>query len=227
MARIRLVEDHDPIARLIIKGLAKAGIMADVVERGDAAWSAINQITYQGLVLDRGLPDGDGLALLQKLRRAGVTIPCLMLTGRDALHDRVEGLEAGADDYLTKPFAMAELVARVKALLRRPLVSHPPHPFFGDLMLSPESGMACRGDEKILLAPAEMQILLALVRKQGGIVRRSTLESAAWGFSEAVTPNALDVALHRIRRKLAIIASELQLVNIRSQGYALQKSQLV
>src|SRR5690606_24919933 len=126
------------LARLICKGLAKAGIAVDVVERGESAWTAIGQLNYQGMVLDRGLPDGDGLLLLRRLRQANLTIPCLILTARDALHDRVEGLQAGADDYLPKPFAMAELVARVQALLRRPATSQSLHPAFGDLTLSPD-----------------------------------------------------------------------------------------
>ncbi|GGB94862.1 DNA-binding response regulator [Oxalicibacterium flavum] len=227
MGRILLIEDHAHLASLICKGLAAAGIAADVVERGEAAWNAIAQVPYQALVLDRGLPDGDGLLLLQRLRQANLVIPCLILTARDALHDRVEGLDAGADDYLPKPFAMSELVARVRALLRRPSASQPLRPAHVDLILSPDAGTMQCGDESITLAPAELQIMLALVRRQGEVVRRSAMEAAGWGLSEAVTPNALDVALHRLRRKLAAIGSRLQIVNLRGQGYALQESDVV
>ncbi len=226
MGRILLVEDHDHLARLIGKGLANTGIAVDVVARSESAWNAIQQVAYQGLVLDRGLPDGDGLFLLQRIRQANMTIPCLMLTARDALHDRVEGLEAGADDYLPKPFAMAELVARVRALLRRPSVSEPLQSSYDDVLLSPEAGTIRCGDQGATLAPAEMQIMLALVRRQGGVVRRGAMEAAGWGLSDAVTPNALDVALHRLRRKLVAIGSGLRIVNVRAQGYALQKSNL-
>ncbi len=222
MGRILLVEDHDHIARLICKGFANAGIATDIVERAESAWNAIQQVSYQGIVLDRGLPDGDGLQLLQRLRQAGSTIPCLVLTARDALHDRVEGLDAGADDYLPKPFEMAELVARVRALLRRPALSQPLRPAYGDIMLSLDEGVIHCGDKSASLAPAELQIMLALVRRQGGVVRRQALESAGWGISEAVTPNALDVALHRMRRKFQLIDSRMQIINVRGQGYVLQ-----
>jgi DNA-binding response OmpR family regulator len=175
------------------------------------------------LVLDRGLPDGDGLSLLKRLRDADISVPCLVLTARDALNDRVEGLDAGADDYLPKPFAMDELVARVRALLRRPTNSLPLEPRHGDLKLQPAQGMLQCGDERVSLAASEMQIMLLLARKGGDTVRRSSLEAAAWGLNEAVTPNALDVALHRIRRKLGAIGSRQKIVNVRSLGYALRE----
>lgn len=223
MGRILLAEDHEQLARLICKGMSGAGIAVDVVTRGESAWQAMRQVSYQAMVLDRGLPDGDGLQLLQRLRQAGQSIPCLVLTARDALHDRVEGLESGADDYLPKPFEMAELVARVRALLRRPAQSLPLQPAYGDLCLSPESGRMQCGANMIALAPAEMQIMLTLIGRQGSVVRRSAMEAAAWGLSEAVTPNALDVALHRLRRKLAALGSGWQIVNARGHGHALQK----
>ncbi|QTP57804.1 response regulator transcription factor [Billgrantia antri] len=224
MSRILLVEDHDRLARLMCKGLEAAGIAADVAGRIDTAWAAVQQVSYQALVLDRGLPDGDGLILLQKLRKAGLGVPCLVLTARDALHDRVQGLEAGADDYLPKPFAMDEMVARVRALLRRPVEFHPLDPSHGDLTLRPEAGVLCRGDESVTLAPAELHIMQLLLHKPREVVRRSALEAAAWGLSEAVTPNALDVALHRLRRKLLAIGSRQRIVNVRGLGYALREA---
>ncbi len=223
MNRILLVEDHDRLAQLMCKGLAAAGIAVDVIGRIDAAWAAVKQVPYQALVLDRGLPDGDGLVLLRKLRSAGLGVPCLVLTARDALHDRVEGLDAGADDYLPKPFAMDELVARVRALLRRPAERRPLDPSCGDLRLQPDAGVMRSGDESVTLPPAEMQIMLLLLRKHKEVVRRGALEAAAWGLSEAVTPNALDVALHRIRRKLLAIGSRQRIVNVRGHGYALRE----
>lgn len=222
MNRILLVEDHERLAQLMCKGLAGAGIATDVLGRIDAAWAALQQIPYQALVLDRGLPDGDGLSLLPRMRRAGLGVPCIVLTARDALHDRVEGLDAGADDYLPKPFAMDELIARVRALLRRPVEDRPFDPCHGDLTLRPGASVMCCGDKTVTLAPAEMQLMLLLVHRHDDIVRRSVLEAAGWGMSEAVTPNALDVALHRLRRKLMAIGSCQRIVNVRRIGYALR-----
>jgi DNA-binding response OmpR family regulator len=224
MSRILLVEDHERLARLVCKGLEGAGIAADVVGRMDAAWGALHQVPYGALVLDRGLPDGDGLGLLQRMRTSGLGVPCLVLTARDALHDRVEGLESGADDYLAKPFAMDEMVARMRALLRRPTECRPLEPAHGDLQLKPTASALSCGSECVTLAPAEMQILLLLVQKGGETLRRTALEAAAWGLGNAVTPNALDVALHRLRRKLLAIGSRQQIVNVRGLGYALRET---
>lgn len=226
MNRILLVEDHERLAQLVSSGLRAAGIAVDVVPRIDVAWSALQQLSYGALVLDRGLPDGDGVKLLKRLRDAELSIPCLVLSARDALHDRVEGLDAGADDYLPKPFAMDELVARVRALLRRPVESLPLEPGHGDLKLRPAQGMLHCGEECVSLAASEMQIMLSLARKGGDAVPRSRLEAAAWGLSDAVTPNALDVAVHRIRRKLRAIGSRQKIVNVRSQGYALREDEV-
>jgi DNA-binding response OmpR family regulator len=223
MNRIALIEDHSRLADLVRQALGHAGIETDVFHAMEPAWLALRDITYGVVVIDRGLPDGDGLHLVKRLRAAGRPTPCLMLTARDALHDRIEGLDSGADDYLTKPFPMEELVARVRALLRRPAQVQEFAPAHGDVQISPEHGhMVCAGTA-VPLPATELQIMLCLARKAGLTVKRSTLEAAAWGLTEAVTPNALDVALHRLRRKLAAAGSRMQIVNLRTQGYALRE----
>ena len=222
MNRIALLEDHQRLAALLVKALRNAGIEADVFEEIEPALRAITEHAYAVLVIDRGLPDGDGLELVRQLRAADIRTPCLMLTARDALHDRVEGLESGADDYLTKPFSMEELVARVRALMRRPAALQTLTPEFSDIQVRPAEGCMTCGSETVTLAPTELQIMVALIRSGGATVRRSSLEAAAWGLGEAVTPNALDVAIHRLKRKLAAINSTVQIVNARGYGYALR-----
>lgn len=180
---------------------------------------------YELLILDRGLPDGDGLDLLRHLRMNQQNLPCLVLTARNALHDRIDGLDSGADDYLIKPFAMDELVARVRALLRRPGQLQLNDPQYGGTGLCLHSASVHYGLQSRLLAPAELQILQTLMQEQGKTVRRQKLEQTAWGLTDAVTPNALDVALHRIRKKLCAIGSPLVINNIRGLGYALSQPQ--
>lgn len=221
MSRIALVEDHDRLAKLVRQALENAGIAADVFDDIKSTWHAAAHVDYELFIVDRGLPDGDGLQLIKRLRAASRPTPCLMLTARDALHDRVDGLESGADDYLAKPFPMEELVARVRALLRRPAQLREPLPAYADLQLDPASSVLRRAEHSVVLPMTEMQIMLCLIRRGGTTVRRAALDAAAWGMSEAVTPNALDVAIHRLRRKLDALGSTLQIVNVRGQGYAL------
>lgn len=226
MNRIALVEDHERLASLVRLALSRAGIEVDIFSNMEFAWRALQSAPYGALIIDRGLPDGDGLGLVQRLRQAGRSIPCLMLTARDALHDRIAGLDTGADDYLTKPFSTEELVARVRALLRRPEALKSLSPSFADLHIHSDPGRMICGSESVSLAPAELQIMLCLVEAQGSTVRRTRIEHAAWGLEEAVTPNALDVALHRLRKKLAAIGCNVIITNVRGHGYALREAHL-
>ncbi len=224
MNRIGLLEDHERLANIIRQALTNTGIEVDIYGRIDHAAEGFSKIPYAALIIDRGLPDGDGLDLLRSLRAKTVVTPCLMLTALDALHDRIAGLEAGADDYLPKPFSMEELVARVRALIRRPPHLQTLMPEYLDLQLMPHTGTMHHGTKSISLSPSELQVMLSLVHSKGQPVRRTALEMAAWGIGDAVTPNALDVALHRLRRKLLAIKARVEIANIRGYGFALHET---
>ncbi|MBB2928056.1 response regulator transcription factor [Paraburkholderia silvatlantica] len=221
MSRVALIEDHARLAQMVRKALSAAGIETDVFSNISQAEYGVRRAEYGVLIVDRGLPDGDGLTLLRNLRSAGFMTPCLMLTARDALHDRVDGLESGADDYVTKPFAMSELVARVRTLMRRPPTLTSLSASFGDVRIDPQHRTLHCGEHSTQLAPAELQIILMLVKSNAGTVRHAELEHAAWGMTEAVTPNALEVTVHRLRKKLTAVGAAVRIINVRGIGFTL------
>jgi DNA-binding response OmpR family regulator len=224
MSRVALIEDHARLAEMIRQALSGAGVETDIFCTLSEASYGLSHAGYAVMIVDRGLPDGDGLAFLRSARAGGNMTPCLMLTARDALHDRIDGLETGADDYVTKPFAMSELVARVRTLMRRPAILTTLVQRFADISLDPRQREMHCGDALVLLAPAELQIMSILLKAEGQTVRHSALEHAAWGLAEAVTPNALEVTIHRLRKKLLAIGSTTRLANVRGAGFGLQAS---
>lgn len=222
MSRVAIVEDHERLADMVRRALAGVGVEADLFRSVSEATLGVSRADYAVLIIDRGLPDGDGLSFLRTLRAAGRMTPCLILTARDALRDRVDGLESGADDYVTKPFAMSELVARVRTLMRRPVALTALVASFAGVTIDPGTREMRCGELSALLAPAELQVMLCLIEAAGRTVRHGALEHAAWGFGEAVTPNALEVTVHRLRKKLAAIRANARLVNLRGSGFALE-----
>lgn len=221
MPRVLIVEDHPRMAQAVVVALRVQGIACDTVTHMRHAAAFLETVRYDALILDLGLPDGDGLSLLAQLRALRQSTPCMIVTARDALDDRVSGLENGADDYLTKPFEMAELVARTKALMRRHQPWAPDEACFADLKVLPQSSTLFVGSSSITLSPSELQVLLSLIRHAGQVVRRGALESAAWGAFSEITPKALDVAILRLRGKLAALQSGVSIVNTKGVGYAL------
>ncbi|MDR6383473.1 MULTISPECIES: response regulator transcription factor [Paraburkholderia] len=225
MSRVALIEDHERLANMVRQALSDAGIETDLFRSLSEAECGVNSGDYAVLIIDRGLPDGDGLAFLRGLRAAGMASPCLMLTARDALHDRIDGLESGADDYVTKPFAMSELVARVRTLMRRTAPLRALTVSFLDLTVDPAQHELTCGTRSIRLAPAELQIMQCLAKAAGRTVRHAALEHAAWGLGTAVTPNALEVTMHRLRKKLNALGTTTRIVNVRGAGFALQDTE--
>lgn len=221
MPRVLIVEDHPRMAQAMAIALRAQGIACDTVPSLRQAAAFLETVRYDALILDLGLPDGDGLSLLAQLRALRQSTPCMIVTARDALGDRVSGLENGADDYLTKPFEMAELVARTKALMRRHQPWTPDEACFADLRVLPQASTLFVGSSSITLSPSELQVLLSLIRHSGQVVRRGSLESAAWGAFSEITPKALDVAILRLRGKLAALQSGVSIVNTKGVGYAL------
>ncbi|NDL63713.1 response regulator transcription factor [Acerihabitans arboris] len=222
MPRVAVIEDNQRLAAMIGQALSGAGVETDFFYTLSQAKYGVTQASYAVLIVDRGLPDGDGLDFLRELRATGHMTACLMLTARDALHDRIDGLESGADDYVTKPFAMSELVARVRTLMRRPVETAGLIYAFADITVDPQEQTLRGATLSVQLAPTELQILLALIKARGQTVRHSALEHAAWGLGEAVTPNALEVTVHRLRRKMSSAGVAAHIANVRGVGFALR-----
>ena len=209
--------------RSLAEGLQMEGWTVSAAGSGREAAALLEERAYDLVVLDWMLPEGDGLSVLQRLRERGGHTPVLMLTARTSLVDRVEGLENGADDYLTKPFALAELVARCRALLRRPLLGAGPVLASGDLQLDVRARSARRAGREIPLTPREVDILEYLLRRQGEIVTREMLERDVWRQPNRFSSldNVIDVQMMRLRRKVDDPPWERVIHTVRGVGYRL------
>jgi two-component system OmpR family response regulator len=213
--RVLVVEDEVKMARLLRRGLVEEGHAADVASKGeDALWMAQSH-PYDAIVLDVMLPGLSGFEVCRRLRNGGVWTPVLMLTARDAVEDRVVGLDVGADDYLTKPFSFAELLARLRALARRGGVERPTELVVGDLRLDPASRRVWRDAVEVRLSPKEFALLETFMRHRGEVLTRLQLLEHAWDFAFENRSNVVDVYVRYLRQKIGADAIE----TVRGLGY--------
>lgn len=218
--RVGICEDDAGLRSVLSRALAAEGFEVRATASGREAVQAFSASAPELLVLDIGLPDADGRDVCQALRSHGVVCPVLFLTARDALTDRLSGFHAGGDDYLTKPFALAELIVRVEALLRR---SRPdPEPAGSGLRLDPAAHAVRCGEKVEALTPTEFRLLATLAARPGDVVRRRELTAAAWPDGAIVNENTLDAYIARLRRKLRDVGSAEEIATARGVGYALR-----
>ncbi len=213
--RILLVEDDVMLGDGMVDALRSSGYTVDWLQQGMPALSALKSEEFAALVLDLNLPDIDGISLLRKLRREGQTLPVLILTARDALDDRVLGLDAGSDDYMVKSFALQELNARLRALVRRSKGQAQAVLEYGELQLFPASQQVTYRGEPVKLTPHEYKLLQELITQSGRVLSRDQLQQSLYGWDEGAESNAVEVHIHHLRKKFF---PEL-IRNIRGVGY--------
>ncbi|MEO8375750.1 MAG: response regulator transcription factor [Sphingomonas bacterium] len=219
--RLLLVEDNARLASLIREGLDRQGFAVDWCETVDGAEHVLRINDYDLVLLDLGLPDGDGLDLVRGLRRRKDMMPILILTARGGLDDRVKGLDAGADDYLVKPFQIPELAARCRALLRRPGASLGTQLTAGNVILDSAERTVTIAGAPIDATPREVGLLECLLRRAGHVVAKPALEGALYSMDAEVTPNALEACMSRLRKRLTAAAADVQIRTVHGVGYAL------
>lgn len=220
--RVLLVEDDVPMAAAIRRALRAEGILADVAVNGsDAAWM-VRAAEYDVMILDVGLPGIDGLETCRLLRTEGVWVPIMMLTARTAIEDRVRGLDHGADDYLTKPFSLAELLARLRALARRGAVERPVVLEVGELRLDPAARQVRRGSREIELSAREYTLLEVFMRRPGQVLSQGQLLDAAWDLGYEHRSNVVEVYVRYLREKLDRPFGVTSLETVRGMGYRLR-----
>lgn len=217
--RLLVAEDDGPLADVLVRGLRRDGYIVDLARRGDDALSYLRTTEYAAAVIDWGMPALHGTEVVRQARRDGRSTPVLMLTARDATADRVAGLDAGADDYLVKPFDFDELLARIRALMRR---AHPRREAVlrvADVALDPATNEVHVGDELTSLTPREYAILEVLMRRSPNTVTRTTIFEHAWEMADEITSNTIEAHVARLRAKIA--RGDVRLTSVRSVGYRL------
>ncbi len=218
--RLLLIEDDDMIGKAVREGLTRAGFTVDWVTDGRAADLALGNGVYDLAILDLGLPKKDGMAILATLRAMSNFIPVLIASARDTVADRIAGLEAGADDYVLKPFDLDELIARVRALLRRHAGSGSPLLKCGALVLDPVRKTVVQDDIAIELSAKEFALLETLMQRPGAVLSREQLEESVYGWDDEIGSNAIEVHLHHLRKKLGSATIK----NVRGVGYRVTES---
>jgi len=221
--RVLVVDDEPEVADLVARAIREAAWACDVVATGAAALSAVHVYPYDAVVLDLGLPDMDGMEVCRRARKAGAAMPIIMLTARDGLGDRVRGLDVGADDYLPKPFAIEELLARLRALMRRPPSPAEPTLRIADLELDPATRTARRDGHNITLTAREYALLEYLLRNPDRVVNRGQILDHVWDDNFDPIANAVEVLVSRVRRKIASADGPPLIHTLRGMGYILSE----
>jgi len=222
--RLLVVEDNEELAQLLAKGLESAGFEVDILTTVAESTLALTTTRYAAMILDLGLPDGDGLSVLRELRHRNDPTPVLVLTARGGVHDRVGGLRSGADDYLVKPFAFDELVARLEALLRRPGQMLGRSLRVANLAFDTETRQAFIGNQPQLFSAREVAVLELVMRRKGNVVSRKVLEDHIFGLGGDVASNAVEVYVHRLRKQLIDQGAEVKINTIRGVGYVMTEN---
>lgn len=220
--RLLIIEDNVRLAELMAEGLARRGMACDRARNLSQADDALAAASYDAVVVDLGLPDGDGLEWLRARRRTGFDVPALILTARGALEDRVKGLDAGADDYVVKPAEPEEIAARLRALLRRPGARATPVIEVGELRFDSAARVASFAGNRLELTRREADLLELLMRQAGSVVRRAAIENALYSFNDEVSPNAVEAVVSRLRRRLEDKGARHMLHTIRGLGYIME-----
>jgi two-component system OmpR family response regulator len=221
--RVLVVEDEVKMAALLRRGLSEEGLNVDVADEGERALQMAGAADYDAVVLDVMLPGIDGFETCRRLRRDGVWAPVLMLTARGSLDDRISGLDGGADDYMIKPFAFAELLARLRALVRRGTVERPPIMEAGDLRLDPGTRQVWRGEVEIDLSSKEFTLLETFMRHAGYVLSRTQLLEQAWEYDFEHRSNVVEVYIRYLRRKIDLPFGRKSIETVRGAGYRLRK----